>query len=215
MTRIADDDVSDELWDRVRHHVRRADQAQLVFAITVINAWNRLCITTRAQPGHYEPGTFGERDRRRRRPLSGMRSCEGASSMMQARQRKTVSSRVRGAAAVPVARGVQPPRAASARPRTSCRRRGSGSRVSIESAIRNLRAWLTTVVSRLALDALTSARARRERYVGPWLPEPIVDTERARRRPGRPRRPRRVGEHGAADRARIALPCGTECVSAP
>ena len=44
------------------------------------------------------------------------------------------------------------------------------------SAIRNLRAWLTTVVSRLALDALTSARARRERYVGPWLPEPIVDT---------------------------------------
>jgi len=44
------------------------------------------------------------------------------------------------------------------------------------SAIRNLRAWLTTVVSRLALDTLTSARARRERYVGPWLPEPIVDT---------------------------------------
>jgi RNA polymerase sigma-70 factor, ECF subfamily len=44
------------------------------------------------------------------------------------------------------------------------------------STIRNLRAWLTTVVSRLALDALTSARARRERYVGPWLPEPIVET---------------------------------------
>jgi RNA polymerase sigma-70 factor (ECF subfamily) len=44
--------------------------------------------------------------------------------------------------------------------------------------IRNLRAWLTTVVSRLALDALTSARARRERYVGPWLPEPVVDTDR-------------------------------------
>ena len=44
------------------------------------------------------------------------------------------------------------------------------------STIRNLRAWLTTFVSRLALDVLTSARARRERYVGPWLPEPIVDT---------------------------------------
>jgi RNA polymerase sigma-70 factor, ECF subfamily len=40
--------------------------------------------------------------------------------------------------------------------------------------IRDLRAWLTTVVGRLALDALTSARARRERYVGPWLPEPLV-----------------------------------------
>lgn len=40
--------------------------------------------------------------------------------------------------------------------------------------IRDLRAWLTTVISRLALDALTSARARREQYVGPWLPEPLV-----------------------------------------
>ena len=41
--------------------------------------------------------------------------------------------------------------------------------------IRDLRAWLTTVVSRLSLDVLTSARARREQYVGPWLPEPVVD----------------------------------------
>jgi RNA polymerase sigma-70 factor (ECF subfamily) len=41
--------------------------------------------------------------------------------------------------------------------------------------IRDLRAWLTTVVGRLALDALSSARARRERYVGPWLPEPVID----------------------------------------
>ena len=32
-------------------------------------------------------------------------------------------------------------------------------------------AWLTTVVSRLALDQLRSARSRREAYVGPWLPE--------------------------------------------
>jgi RNA polymerase sigma-70 factor (ECF subfamily) len=43
--------------------------------------------------------------------------------------------------------------------------------------IRNLRAWLTTVVSRLAVDALTSARSRRERYVGPWLPEPLVQAD--------------------------------------
>jgi RNA polymerase sigma-70 factor (ECF subfamily) len=41
--------------------------------------------------------------------------------------------------------------------------------------IRDLRAWLTTVVGRLALDALTSARVRREQYVGPWLPEPVVE----------------------------------------
>jgi RNA polymerase sigma-70 factor (ECF subfamily) len=41
-------------------------------------------------------------------------------------------------------------------------------------SIENLDAWLTTVVARLALDALRSARARRETYVGPWLPEPVV-----------------------------------------
>lgn len=41
--------------------------------------------------------------------------------------------------------------------------------------IADLRAWCTTVVGRLALDVLGSARARRERYVGPWLPEPLVD----------------------------------------
>lgn len=34
-------------------------------------------------------------------------------------------------------------------------------------------AWLTRVVSRVCLDMLGSARARRERYVGPWLPEPL------------------------------------------
>src|SRR2546425_4358688 len=36
------------------------------------------------------------------------------------------------------------------------------------------RAWLTTIVGRLALDHLRSARVRRETYVGPWLPEPVV-----------------------------------------
>jgi RNA polymerase sigma-70 factor (ECF subfamily) len=36
-------------------------------------------------------------------------------------------------------------------------------------------AWLTTVVGRICLDMLDSARARRERYVGPWLPEPLSD----------------------------------------
>ena len=40
--------------------------------------------------------------------------------------------------------------------------------------IESPRAWLATVVSRLALDELRSARARREVYVGEWLPEPLV-----------------------------------------
>jgi RNA polymerase sigma factor (sigma-70 family) len=36
-------------------------------------------------------------------------------------------------------------------------------------------AWLTTVTSRICLDQLGSARARRERYVGEWIPEPVPD----------------------------------------
>jgi len=40
--------------------------------------------------------------------------------------------------------------------------------------ITDLRAWLTTVVSRLSLDRLRSAAKRRETYVGEWLPEPVV-----------------------------------------
>ncbi|NEB94766.1 RNA polymerase sigma factor SigJ [Streptomyces bauhiniae] len=36
-------------------------------------------------------------------------------------------------------------------------------------------AWLTTVTGRICLDLLGSARARRERYVGAWLPEPLPD----------------------------------------
>jgi RNA polymerase sigma-70 factor (ECF subfamily) len=45
-------------------------------------------------------------------------------------------------------------------------------------AVRNAEPFLVTVVTRLALDRLRSARARREVYVGPWLPEPLlVDPE--------------------------------------
>jgi RNA polymerase sigma-70 factor (ECF subfamily) len=38
------------------------------------------------------------------------------------------------------------------------------------------KAFLMTTTARICLDMLTSARARREEYVGPWLPEPVVDT---------------------------------------
>ena len=41
------------------------------------------------------------------------------------------------------------------------------------------RAFLMTTTTRICLDMLTSARVRREQYVGPWLPEPVVDSERS------------------------------------
>jgi len=42
-------------------------------------------------------------------------------------------------------------------------------------AVREPRAFLTSVVTRLCLDVMKSARARRETYVGQWLPEPLVE----------------------------------------
>ncbi|HEX8862106.1 MAG TPA: RNA polymerase sigma factor SigJ [Actinomycetes bacterium] len=44
-----------------------------------------------------------------------------------------------------------------------------------QEAIGSPGAWLTTVASRICLDLLGSARARRERYVGEWIPEPLPD----------------------------------------
>lgn len=43
--------------------------------------------------------------------------------------------------------------------------------------VREPEAFLRRVVTRLCLDQLKSARARRETYVGPWLPEPLVEEE--------------------------------------
>jgi RNA polymerase sigma-70 factor, ECF subfamily len=43
--------------------------------------------------------------------------------------------------------------------------------------VRSPKAFLSTVVTRLCLDQLKSARARREQYFGPWLPEPLVTSE--------------------------------------
>lgn len=48
-------------------------------------------------------------------------------------------------------------------------------RFAAATGVRDPRGFLTTVTTRLALDALRSARRRREEYVGQWLPEPIVE----------------------------------------
>lgn len=43
--------------------------------------------------------------------------------------------------------------------------------------VESLRAYLTTIVSRLALDYLKSARVKREQYIGTWMPEPVLTAE--------------------------------------
>src|SRR5437016_2190002 len=45
--------------------------------------------------------------------------------------------------------------------------------------IQDVRGWLVVVATRLCLDQLRSARSRRESYVGPWLPEPVVEGDTA------------------------------------
>src|SRR6266567_6226452 len=45
-----------------------------------------------------------------------------------------------------------------------------------QEAIDNPAAWLTKVASRICLDLLRSARVRRERYVGEWIPEPLPES---------------------------------------
>lgn len=46
--------------------------------------------------------------------------------------------------------------------------------------LRTPRAWLTTVTTRLCINHLKAARVQREDYVGPWLPEPIVEAGASR-----------------------------------
>lgn len=45
------------------------------------------------------------------------------------------------------------------------------------ASIENPGAWLRRTATRIAIDALRSARARRETYPGPWLPEPLVESD--------------------------------------
>ena len=65
-------------------------------------------------------------------------------------------------------------------------------------------AWITTVATRLSINVLKSARARRESYVGPWLPEPLRRGPGAR--PGLARRARGFAVAGHAGAARAADP---------
>jgi AhpD family alkylhydroperoxidase len=57
VTRVADSDISDELYAEVRQQFSEKELADLSFAIIAINGWNRLAIPFRSEPGHYRPQT--------------------------------------------------------------------------------------------------------------------------------------------------------------
>jgi AhpD family alkylhydroperoxidase len=55
VTLVSDGHVPREVWDAAAEHFEEEELAQLLFAIVVINAWNRIAIATRMEPGQYEP----------------------------------------------------------------------------------------------------------------------------------------------------------------
>jgi AhpD family alkylhydroperoxidase len=50
--------VPDAIWDEAAARFGEEELGHLVVVIAAINAWNRLQITTKAEPGHYQPGDF-------------------------------------------------------------------------------------------------------------------------------------------------------------
>ncbi|MFF3909101.1 carboxymuconolactone decarboxylase family protein [Streptomyces sp. NPDC001848] len=58
VTVLTDGFVPDEVYEKAAEHFEEAELAQLIAAIAVINAWNRFGVTTRAVPGHYQPGQY-------------------------------------------------------------------------------------------------------------------------------------------------------------
>jgi AhpD family alkylhydroperoxidase len=55
VTRIPNDHVPDEVYERVRSQFNEKELADLTLAVATINAWNRLLISGRAVPGTYQP----------------------------------------------------------------------------------------------------------------------------------------------------------------
>lgn len=58
VTVLTDGFVPDAVYAEAAEHFAESELAQLVAAITVINAWNRFGVTGRLTPGHYTPGDF-------------------------------------------------------------------------------------------------------------------------------------------------------------
>ena len=63
MTLIVREEVPDPVWERATAVFDDYELGQLVFAITTINAWNRLNIAACLQPGHYRAGHVRPADR--------------------------------------------------------------------------------------------------------------------------------------------------------
>jgi AhpD family alkylhydroperoxidase len=59
VTNLQDGHVPDAVYDQARSHFSEKELADLTWVIAAINAWNRVAIATRAEPGKYTPGQHG------------------------------------------------------------------------------------------------------------------------------------------------------------
>ena len=55
VTKIAEGEIGDALYDEVRRHFSEKEIVDPTFAVVVINGWNRVAISFRAPPGAYQP----------------------------------------------------------------------------------------------------------------------------------------------------------------
>ncbi|MFF3319498.1 carboxymuconolactone decarboxylase family protein [Streptomyces sp. NPDC003035] len=58
VTVLTDGFVPDEVYAKAAAHFDETELARIIGAITVINAWNRIAVSTRMTPGHYTPGMY-------------------------------------------------------------------------------------------------------------------------------------------------------------
>ena len=55
MTNLPTSDVPDAVYAEAARHFEPKELAQLIWTVTIINAWNRIAITSRMVPGSYQP----------------------------------------------------------------------------------------------------------------------------------------------------------------
>ena len=155
MTRLSEGHHHEAAYEALRAHFSEEEQVKLTLVIKVINGWNRLSVgfgVWLEQPASEGGSVMSEAD-----------ASDAAASFAPLRPRLVrVAYRMLGSVAD----------AEDVVQEAFMRWMGAD-----RAAVREPEAFLRRTVMRLCLDQLKSARQRRETYVGPWLPDPIVDEE--------------------------------------
>ena len=157
LTRLADSGAPDDVYQALKAHFSEEEQVALTLLIVTINGWNRIQVGFRAvHPVRRQEGG-----------VTPSETEDAAASFDPLRPRLIrVAYRMLGS----VADAEDAVQDAFLRWLARRSRRLSSTP----------EAYLRRVVIRICLDELKSARRRRETYIGPWLPEPVVDAGRGR-----------------------------------